>query len=54
MICNLNASINNTDSALTQKSLFSNTSLKSYKNLKILIATNDYISSTKRLDKPLF
>ena len=49
--CNL---LHNTDSTLTQTLLFGNTSFKSNKNLKILIATTDYILSTKRFDEPLF
>ena len=44
---------NNTDSTFTQALLFGSTSFKSNKNLNILIATIDYISSTKRFDEPL-
>ena len=49
--CNL---LDNTDSTLTQTLFFGNASFKSNKNLKILIATMDYILSTKRFDEPLF
>ena len=45
--------LDNTDSSLTQTLLFGNTSFKSNKNLKILIATIDYILSTKRFEEPL-
>ena len=44
----------NTDSSLTQTLLFGNTSFNSNKNLKILIATIDYILSTKTFEEPLF
>ena len=44
--------LDNTDSALTQTLLFGNPSFKSNKNLKILIATID-ILSTRRFDDPL-
>ena len=46
--------LDNTDSSLTQTLLFGNTSFKSNKNLKILIATIDYILSTKKFEEPLF
>ena len=46
--------LDNTDSSLTQTLLFGNTSFKSNKNLKILIATIDYILSTKRFEEPIF
>ena len=49
--CNL---LDNTDSTLTQTLPLGNTSFKSTKNLKILIATIDYILSRKRFDEPLF
>ena len=49
--CNL---LDNTDSTLTKTLFFGNASFKSNKNLKILIATIDYILSTKRFDEPLF
>ena len=49
--CNL---LDNTDSTLTQTLLFGNTSFKSNKNLKILIASIDYILPIKRFDEPLF
>ena len=49
--CNL---LDNTNSALTQKLFFTKTSFKSNKNLEILIATIDFILSTKRFDEPLF
>ena len=49
--CNL---LDNTDSTLTQTLLFGNTFFKSNKNLKLLIATIDYILSNKRFDQPLF
>ena len=46
--------LDNTDSTLTQTLLFGNTSFKSNENLKNLIATIDYILSTKRSDELLF
>ena len=46
--------LDNTDSTLTQTLLFGNTSFKSNENLKNLIATIDYILSTKRFDELLF
>ena len=46
--------VDNTDSTLTQTLLFGNTSFKSNENLKNLIATIDYILSTKRFDELLF
>ena len=49
--CNL---LDNAYSTLTKTLLFGNTSFKSNKNLKNLIATIDYILSTKRFDEPLF
>ena len=49
--CNL---LDNTDSTLTQTLPLGNRSFKSTKNLKILIATIDYILSRKRFDEPLF
>ena len=44
----------NTDSSLTQTLLFGNASFNSNENLKILIATIDYILSTKTFEEPLF
>ena len=46
--------LDNTDSSLTKTLLFGNSSFKSNKNLKILIATTDYILSTKRFEEPPF
>ena len=48
--CNL---LDNTDSILTQTLFFGNTSFKLNKNLKVLMATTDYILWTKRFHEPL-
>ena len=46
--------LDNTNSSLTQTLLFGNMSFNSNKNLKVLIATIDYILSTKRFEESLF
>lgn len=48
LACNL---LDNTDSTLTQTFLSDDSFFESNKNLKILMATNDYILSNKRFDK---
>ena len=52
---NFNCSLfENTNNVFTQTLLFGNTSYSASDNSKILSATIDFISSTKRFDKQLF